>query len=187
VDFPKITGDNSSANFVHFDSSFDAFDSKVVTQYLDGTTTNPLVVGPPATNSDLRVFEADGNVTMRTLRDPKAFKSNCRDILQRMIDTVPSTVTLTEPIDPLPVKPVDIQLTLNGNGTMTFAGAIRVLLTGRKHTDLIVTLHYADHDGKTSPGHVVSTTVPTWQEGIGLGFGYAFRVDMNCLFSRDRN
>jgi len=37
-----------------------------VTEYLDGSTTNILVVGANQTmNSDLRVFESDGNSTMK--------------------------------------------------------------------------------------------------------------------------
>jgi len=37
-----------------------------VSQYLDGTTKNPLVNGLNKTRvSDLRIFESDGNATMR--------------------------------------------------------------------------------------------------------------------------
>lgn len=94
VDFPDITGNNSSTNFVHFDSTFSSFDSAIVTDYLDGTTENPLVVGPDTSNSDLLVFPAGGNATMRSLSDEASFRNTCQDILQRMIDIVPSSVTL---------------------------------------------------------------------------------------------
>lgn len=37
-----------------------------VTEYLDGTTQNILVIGTNQTmNSDLRVFDSDGNSTMK--------------------------------------------------------------------------------------------------------------------------
>ncbi|KAK0448959.1 heme peroxidase [Desarmillaria tabescens] len=140
VDFPEITGDNSSTNFVHFDSTFSSFDSAVVTDYLDGTTENPLVVGPEGTNSDLLVFSADGNATM-----------------QRMIDVVPSSVTLSEVIDPIPIKPVAIQMAFDSNGVLTFTGEIRVLISNREDTDLTAQLHYADHDGNIPSNNTIST------------------------------
>lgn len=36
------------------------------TGYLDGTTANPLAVGPDLTNSDRRIFSSDGNQTIST-------------------------------------------------------------------------------------------------------------------------
>ncbi|KAK0212133.1 heme peroxidase [Desarmillaria ectypa] len=157
VDFPDITGDNSSTNSVYFDSTFSSFDSAVVTDYLDGTTENPLVVGPERTNSDLLVFSADGNATMQSLSDTNTFANTCQTILQRMIEVVPSSVTLSEVIDPIPIKPVAIQLTFDSSGTLTFTGEIRVLISDRNDTDLIVQLHYADHDENIPSNNMIST------------------------------
>ncbi|KAL0066762.1 hypothetical protein AAF712_006153 [Marasmius tenuissimus] len=124
-DFPDITGDSNESSFPRFDSSTARFDNTVVTEYFEGNTTNPLVVGPHATNSDLRVFTSDNNVTMQNLRDPAAFRTTCTSILQRMIDTVPSTVTLTEPIQPVDVKPMALKLSVTSASTIRFEGSKR--------------------------------------------------------------
>ncbi len=175
VDFPNITGNDSSTNFVHFDSTFDSFDTTVVTGYLDNTTQNPLVVGPETSNSDLLVFSADGNATMQSLSDNESFTTACKDILQRMIEVVPSSVTLSDPIEPIPIKPVAIQMTFDSSGALTFTGEIRVLTSDRDDTNLTVRLHYADHDGNIPSDNTIPTVVPI--------SGYGFRVNFNVLYS----
>ncbi|KAK0209295.1 heme peroxidase [Desarmillaria ectypa] len=167
VDFPDITGDNNTTNFVHFDSTFSSFDSAVVTDYLDGTTENPLVVGPEGSNSDLLVFSADGNTTMQSISDDKSFSNTCQAMLQRMLEVVPSSVTLSEIIDPIPIKPIAIQLTFDSSGSLTFTGEIRVLISNRNDTDLTVQLHYADHDGNLPSNNTISTA-----EIHSTGYGY---------------
>ncbi|KAK0212136.1 heme peroxidase [Desarmillaria ectypa] len=167
VDFPDITGNSSSTNFVHLDSTFSSFDSAVVTDYLDGTTEDPLVVGPEGSNSDLLVFSADGNATMQSMSDAESFSNTCQAILQRMIEVVPSSVTLSEVIDPIPIKPVAIQLTFDSSGTLTFTGEIRVLISDRNDTDLAVQLHYVDHDGNIPSNNTISTA-----EIHLTGYGY---------------
>ncbi|PBK67169.1 heme peroxidase [Armillaria solidipes] len=172
VDFPNITGNDSTTNFVHFDSTFDSFDATVVTEYLDDTTQNPLVVGPATSNSDLLVFSADGNVTMQSLSDDESFTTTCKDILQRMIEVVPSSVTLSDAIEPIPIKPVVIQMTFDSSGALTFTGEIRVLTSDRDDTNLTVRLHYADHDGNIPSNNTISTVV------VPIS-GYGFRVNFN--------
>ncbi len=179
VDFPDITGNNSSTNFVHFDSTFSSFDSAIVTDYLDGTTENPLVVGPEGSNSDLLVFGADGNATMQSISDAHTFTNTCQTILQRMIEVVPSSVTLSEIIDPIPIKPVAIQMTFDSNGTLMLTGEIRVLISNRDDTDLTVQLHYADHDGNVPSNNTISTSVISYS--TGYGYDAEFRVCL-CIF-----
>ncbi|KAK0212134.1 heme peroxidase [Desarmillaria ectypa] len=173
VDFPNITGNDSSTNFVHFDNTFNSFDTAVVTEYLDGTTDNPLVVGPDGSNSDLLVFSADGNVTMRSLSDDESFTTTCKDILQRMIEVVPSSVTLSDVIEPIPIKPVAIQMTFDSSGALAFTGEIRVLVSDRVDTNLTVQLHYADHEGNIPSNNTVSTVVAP-RTGYGLGVNFQF-------------
>jgi len=55
-----------------------------------------------------------------------AFADTCTKILGKMINTVPKGVTLSEPIVPNVVKPVNITLSLTSDGGLQFAGAIRV-------------------------------------------------------------
>ncbi|KAI1310047.1 heme peroxidase [Xylaria venustula] len=115
------------------DSTVDKFDNRVVTEYVSGNTTNPMVVGPSikaTRNSDFKVFNSDGNVTISTLTDPETFTNVCSTVLRKMIEVVPDGVVLTDPIQPYAVKPVDMQLTLNsGASTMQLSGLIRVRTT----------------------------------------------------------
>ncbi|KAJ7815321.1 putative L-ascorbate oxidase [Mycena olivaceomarginata] len=87
---------------LHFDSTSVNFDNNIATEYISGTTQNPLVVGlNDTTNSDKRIFGSDGNATMGSFADsPELFASTCADLFAKMIDTVPRGVQLTEVITP---------------------------------------------------------------------------------------
>ncbi|KAJ8090247.1 hypothetical protein PM082_018843 [Marasmius tenuissimus] len=183
-DFPDITGDSNESSFPRFDSSTARFDNTVVTEYFEGNTTNPLVVGPHATNSDLRVFTSDNNVTMQNLRDPAAFRTTCTSILQRMIDTVPSTVTLTEPIQPVDVKPMALKLSVTSASTIRFEGFIRIRMTQRQDSPpQTITLPYKDRNGVECSTCTITATMSRFQLGQGLGFDdyfqfYEFAADI---------
>ncbi|RDB21102.1 hypothetical protein Hypma_011861 [Hypsizygus marmoreus] len=113
TDFPDLVPPSSSSvpNFINFDTT-PKFDNLVVTQYLDGTTKNPLVVDQNKTMvSDLRVFSADSNDTMRSISTPDSFATECKNILERMINVVPHGVVLTDEITLIPAKVHDAQLT----------------------------------------------------------------------------
>ncbi|EEB89476.1 hypothetical protein MPER_12419 [Moniliophthora perniciosa FA553] len=180
-DFPEITGNNSEESFPKFDSTNAGFDSQVVTEYLAGNTTNVLVVGPDVTSSDRRIFggkmsasvqigrmlivivASDNNATMNTLADPGTFRATCADILQRMVDTVPSSVTLTDPIEPIDVKPANLKFYVTSEGTLRFEGQIRIRWTERAgDPPPAVQLRYE--------GGVIEAIKATFQGGIGQGF-----------------
>ncbi|WYZ34738.1 hypothetical protein EsH8_I_001014 [Colletotrichum jinshuiense] len=150
---PHITGlDPSPDTVTKFDGTFDNFDKNIATEYLRGNTTNPLVVGANETlNSDKRIFASDGNKTIADLGcTNNGFKTACADVFTRMIDTVPSTVQLTDPIEPVDIKPY-VGLALNANGSITFSGLVRVRTTegaGRDTSDLAVHLTFADRNGE---------------------------------------
>ncbi|KAF8061773.1 heme peroxidase [Lyophyllum atratum] len=104
-DFPLVVNVDVENGFGNFDGTSHGFDHIVVSEYLQGTTTNPLVVGANVTTrSDLRIFSSDKNATMKRLADPATFQSTCATLLERMINTVPKGVTLTEIIDPIENK-----------------------------------------------------------------------------------
>ncbi|KAL1717978.1 heme peroxidase [Schizophyllum commune] len=113
---------------VSFDSSLVNFDNTIATEYIEGTTQNPLVVGLNETkNSDARIFSLDGNQTMSAFaKDADHFASTCASLLARMIDTVPKGVELTEVIKPLPVKPSQVKLTYSKSGNITLSGEVRL-------------------------------------------------------------
>ncbi|KAJ7877784.1 heme peroxidase [Mycena leptocephala] len=101
---PELNDPNSTQAVVHFDSTFVNFDNNIATEYISGTTQNPLVVGlNDTTNSDKRIFGSDGNVTMLSFANsPELFASTCAELFAKMIDTVPRDVQLTDVLTPLP-------------------------------------------------------------------------------------
>lgn len=177
-EFPDLVPANAGKNGeIPLDMTMSVFDNKVVTEYLSGTTQNPLVVGPSikvSKNSDFKVFNADGNKTMEALADSQKFTNACKTVLQKMIDVVPQGVKLTDPITPYTVKPVDLQLTLaQGGKALQFTGYIRVRTTGlAKDSISSITINYKNRQGKASCGDscVITSTV----QGVSQGFDDTF-------------
>ncbi|KAJ7678175.1 heme peroxidase [Mycena polygramma] len=150
--FPDIAPDlqdphNNSLSVSHFDTTNFVFDNNA-SEYVSGTTGNPLVVGLNQTmNSDKRIFASDGNVTMKSFADdPKLFGKTCSELIARMIDTVPKGVQLTEVIEPLPVKPT-VSFTLGGD-TLQLTTEVRFF--GMSNDTRNVQLLAEGHDGKTA-------------------------------------
>lgn len=179
--FPDIAPPASTVNTngqLGLDTTVANFDNRVVTEYLSGNTTNPLVVGPSVRvnrHADFKVYNSDRNVTMQALADPEVFRDVCRTVLQKMIDVVPRGVTLTDPIVPYAVKPVNLQLTLtSGGSTLQFTGFIRVRTTVRPEDDIsTVVINYKARDGSTNCGSS-SCTIRTTVQGVSQGFDDTF-------------
>ncbi|QUC18830.1 uncharacterized protein UV8b_03071 [Ustilaginoidea virens] len=178
-EFPELMPPRGVVNGnAPLDSTDTFFDNKVVTEYLSGTTRNPLVVGNSVRihkNSDFKVYNIDGNKTMSTLADPDTFKNSCQGVLEKMINVVPPGVYLTDPIAPYTVKPVDLQLTLtNGGKSLQFTGYIRVRTTGLG-ADAIksVAITYKNRKGSADCGSSSCTFTSTVQ-GVGKGFDDTF-------------
>ncbi|KAF8859171.1 heme peroxidase [Acephala macrosclerotiorum] len=115
-----------------FDSTPAVFDSAVVNEYLDqtGSFGGPLITAPNVTDrSDLRLYISDSNATMQSISEEAAFQSACNTLFQRMIDTVPATVTLSDPITPMEWKGVDLMLDISSDGVVSISGLIRNLYT----------------------------------------------------------
>lgn len=176
TEFPELITQDE----VGIDSTVASFDNRVVTEYLDGNTTNPLVVGPAIAlgkDSDRRIFDSDANATVKALADPAEFETVCQRILQKMIDVVPQGVTLSEPIQPYTLKPVDMQLTLDPSGRiMRLAGHIRIRTTHLLVTEIKdIKLAYRDRNGGNDCGRSNCTITATVQ-GRGKGFDDSFAV-----------
>ena len=97
-------------------------------EYSRNTTQNPLVVGQNVTTrSDQRIFSSDGGKTLRKMAAANEnFISTCTPLLERMINTVPKNVQLSDIIAPVLVKPRLLAIAVNANGTMTLTGTVRV-------------------------------------------------------------
>lgn len=121
-------------------------------EYLNDTTANPLVIHPNTTIlSDLRIFSSDQNDTMKrydnlcfrpghttqhcaffSLASPEAYAATCKTLMERMINTVPHGVDLTDVIQGVPVKVAGVQLapptpeTQITNDTIVLSASLRV-------------------------------------------------------------
>ncbi|KAF8077707.1 L-ascorbate oxidase [Lyophyllum atratum] len=152
TDFPALVppGPNVAIpQFGNFDTTTQKFDNTVVTQYLDGTTQNPLVIDANKTmTADLRVFGADNNDTMRSLAPADTFQSTCQNILERMINVVPHGVVLTKEITLLPAKVHDVQLTFE-RSVFVFKASFRLLqgINAPFNKQRNVTIFWCDHYG----------------------------------------
>jgi hypothetical protein len=188
VDHPDIVpGDSNPFNdtVVNFDSSPAAFDNRVAVEYVKGTTNNPLVIGKNETqNSDRRIFDSDKNETISGLAQSNAvFEATCSDIFSRMIDTVPESVKLSEPMEAADVKPYITDLSLAGNEQLLFAGRIRLRTTGgvRVAEDLEVKLHHAVRNGRWSCGRINATYAGKATGLYGETFAfYEFSTTLNA-------
>ncbi|KAF7339190.1 Peroxidase [Mycena venus] len=162
---PELNDPNNTLSVTHFDSTFAQFDNNVATEYISGTTKNPLVVGTnDTTNSDKRIFSSDGNATMLSFANsPQLFASTCADLFARMLDTVPRGVQLTEVITPLPVKPYSVQLVSVGE-KLQLSGEVR--FWNMATANRTVTLLYTDRLGAS---HILPT--PLTASGTSSAIG----------------
>ncbi|KAJ7929052.1 heme peroxidase [Mycena leptocephala] len=188
VDFPlsvenAITSSNPDG-VVHFDNTFDSFDNHIATQWIDGTSVDPLAVGfNETTNSDARIFAADGNQTMRSFaQDPDFFSSQCGSLLERMLNTVPKTVQLSEIIEPLPVKPFELVLSLASNGSLVMSGYIRIFGTSpvaaaASPANMPVTLSWKDRSGQTNATYSTSARAVSSPSASLWGSVHFFEVN----------
>ncbi|KAL8902477.1 MAG: hypothetical protein Q9207_004675 [Kuettlingeria erythrocarpa] len=188
ANFPTIVPPGSAPDdFKSFDST-QTFDEKIASEYVAGVSTDPLTVGPSQAvgrASDLRVFTADGNATITSMADPATFASTCQAMLQKMIDVVPGSVTLTDPIVPYDIKPVALQLTLQAGGNeILFTGEIRVRTTSRPASQISsVQLVYKDRTGGSASSNIVAAS-----KGTAAGFDdnftfYAFSTKISSQTS----
>ncbi|KAF9470970.1 heme peroxidase [Pholiota conissans] len=153
VDFPDVVKPNASApggiGLARFDTT-EKYDPAVVTEFLDGTTQNPLVVSNVTLASDLRIFSSDGNATMKNMATASSFADTCSSMLERMINTVPSDTQLTDEIQLLPVKVRDAQITVI-NSQLVFMTSLRLSRPADKPvpSGREVTLYWCDGRGSS--------------------------------------
>ncbi|KAG7127574.1 WSC domain-containing protein like [Verticillium longisporum] len=179
AEFPDIIPAGTATNGqIALDSSVAVFDNKIVTEYLDGTTQNPLVVGRAIglnKHSDFKVYNSDRNVTMQAMASAAAFNDVCKTVLQKMIDVVPPSVILTAPLEPYQVKPVGLQLTLSTQGTVIeLTGFIRIRTTNAPLTSIAgLTIDYKARNGDNDCGSS-GCSFPLTVQGVGRGLDDSF-------------
>lgn len=178
--FPQVVGTSaeSSTNAdgrVPFDETVGVFDITVVNDYVHSTGAKggPLVTTTNVTvQSDLRLYESDGNATMERISSGGAayFAAQCSSLFQRMIETVPSTVTLTPAIDPTTttnLKPYSIYLSVDWKGNMVLSGLFRyVQVAGAAAAPSSLTITLISRAGKTT---TTTVTAPISSSDTGTG------------------
>ncbi|KAJ7713521.1 hypothetical protein B0H14DRAFT_2280597, partial [Mycena olivaceomarginata] len=99
---------------------------------------------------------------LRSLASPDTFNEVCADLIGRMIDTVPSTVTLTDVIEPFDFKVWNTMLFPQG-GSLAFLATLRIITTpGLNRT---VTMFWTSRTGTFCPAggcsaQVFEVTIP---------------------------
>lgn len=178
-DFSNIVAPGTVPNDFQLFDTTTAFDNDIAVQYINGPNTDPLAVGisvASGRNSDVAVFGADNNVTLKAMTDPSTFNSMCKAILQRMIETVDPAVILSDVIQPYEVKPAGVQLTLLAGGNQVqFSGDIRVRTTTSGVSKVAVV--YSDRTGAGS------STIATSLSGTANGFDDSFSVCQSSFIS----
>ncbi|KAI1771489.1 heme peroxidase [Hypoxylon cercidicola] len=133
VEQSAITPDNTNGA-VNFDDTRTVFDQAIVHEYIDwtGQKGGALVTSYNETSrSDLRLYESDGNKTMLELYESgDRFQDTCVELLQRMINTVPSSVQLQPAITPALIKPVNVTWDVTTEQELVLSGKIRMLYAG---------------------------------------------------------
>jgi len=126
ADFPLVVTD-TSIDVDTFDTT-PAFDNTIISDYLHNITEDVLIIGPNiTTRSDSRIFSSDGNVTMQRLLSTETFSDTCADVFQKMINTVPSTVNLTDPITEPFDYVINDPLLSYANGSFIMTTALRIM------------------------------------------------------------
>ncbi|KAK4691247.1 hypothetical protein P7C71_g5711, partial [Lecanoromycetidae sp. Uapishka_2] len=178
--FPQVVGTSaeSSTNAdgrVPFDETVGVFDITVVNDYVHwtGDKGGPLVTTTNTTvQSDLRLYTFDSNATVERISQGGAayFASQCSSLFQRMIETVPSTVELSSPVDPTSstnLKPYDVYLSVDWKGNMVLKGAFRyVQVSGAAAAPSSLTITLINRAGKTT---TTSVTAPISSADTGTG------------------
>jgi hypothetical protein len=99
-----------------------------MTEYLTGTGKKggPLVVTHNVTErSDLRIFSSDKNVTIKAMSSPSSFEDTCFTIFEKMINTVPDAVHLSDPVGPRQWTMQESHLDITAAGAPTYQGTIK--------------------------------------------------------------
>jgi hypothetical protein len=181
--FPQIVTPGSAPNdYIHFDSTT-TFDEKIASEYINGNTKNPLVAGPCVGSSrcsDAAVYAADDNATISTMTNPDTFRKTCAIVLQKLVEVVPNTVTLTDPIQPYEVKPVGLQLSvLDGGQYLMFSGEVRIKTSLQSNHQIShVKLRFKDRIGGIDCGECA---IQTHFAGTASGFDDSFDVSSETL------
>lgn len=99
------------------------------TQFVNGTTQNALAFGHNmTTRSDARIFGADGGQLIAKMAASNDFyQQTCKSLIERMVNTVPKTVQLSDAVTPIKIKPNKLYARVDtAQNAIIISGEIRV-------------------------------------------------------------
>jgi Peroxidase len=180
ANFPQIVPPSTA--FQQFDTTRDAFDNRVITEFVANNSVDPMTSTFAASSgraADTLIFNSD-KPTTNAMVNAATFQSVCQNLLQRMIEVVPPGVVLTTQIVVYEVKPMGLQLSLLPGGTqLSLTGDIRVRTTSRAANQIAtVQLLYTDRNGN------IGGTITTVVTGTAAGFDDTFSVSTSGDLSR---
>nr|GAT52364.1 predicted protein [Mycena chlorophos] len=165
ADFPTVNPTSGIASFDHTVQ----FDNNIAVTYFNGTTIDPLIVGPAASDSDARIFASDGNATVQSFAASQdTYFSTCSSLLQRMINTVPGEVKLSDPILAIPFKPRDYLISLLSDGTVNINVIVDIFGPNVISTTRVVTMHWNDRDSDSCASNACSALPVSQESNSGL-------------------
>jgi hypothetical protein len=154
---------NNTNGGSNFDTTRGTFDPNVLGEYLHwtGKKGGPLVTSNNVTSrSDLRLYESDKNATMQALYDQgEDFLTTCVVLMGRAMDTVPSGVQLGEPIDAMPIKPINMTFDFDRNGNLKLSGKIRILSSASEAPPSSLNLKISDKEIELVPEPAMGSSV----------------------------
>ncbi|KAJ6483298.1 hypothetical protein C8R45DRAFT_1149216 [Mycena sanguinolenta] len=149
--FPHSRDAEDVSSGVQNFSSTVGFDNAVVTEYLDGTKVTKMSWWPIKTNPP------------HSLALPDTFNEVCVVLIERMINTVPSTVTLADTIEPFDFKVWDTSFYPQG-GSLAFLASLRVYLLVFRNREVMFKALYFNHRSSTPES---TTATIFWKERTG--------------------
>jgi len=124
--------------------------------------------------SDLRLFSSDNNATIKDMSSPKAFREICYLTFEKMLNTVPSKVKLSDVIVPRTWTLQEIHLDLSKNGVLTVQGNITSVFKDK--TPPITASYTYDTNG-------ISGKVRPRKSMVGCKYGSTYRIEITLTLN----
>jgi hypothetical protein len=104
-----------------------------------------------ASRSDFRLYNSDGNATIQGFSSPTAFRSQCNTLFSRLVDTVPKSVELSDPVKPYTWKADNIKFDLSADGVVSISGQIRYLYGSGSPAPIVKYQYWTEDRKQTMP------------------------------------
>jgi hypothetical protein len=101
--------------------------------------------------SDLKLFSKDGNATLKAMNTPTRFRDRCLTIFERLLDTVPRGVVLSDPVVPRTWTMPEAHLDLLSNGVVSYSATLVWNSATLPQVDVANYMYTTQGGGNTGP------------------------------------